>query len=88
MNRFIKWIPIVFVFLLLSACSSDSKSESVKMDLATSKTADSAKSGSQEKASLRSGENSKKESNQSIEIQIPEKKVIYTADLELRVKKF
>ncbi|MGG1398216.1 DUF4349 domain-containing protein [Bacillus salipaludis] len=88
MNRFIKWIPIVFVYLLLSACSSNSKSERAKMDLATSKTADSAQSGSQEKASLPSGENSKKESNQSIEIQIPEKKVIYTADLELRVKKF
>ncbi|WP_035424172.1 DUF4349 domain-containing protein [Bacillus sp. UNC438CL73TsuS30] len=88
MNRFIKWIPIIFVFLLLSACNSDSKSESAKMDLATSKTADPAQNRNQEKALLRSGENAKKESNQSIEIQIPEKKVIYTADLELRVKKF
>ncbi|MDQ6596793.1 DUF4349 domain-containing protein [Bacillus salipaludis] len=88
MNRFIKWIPIVFVFLLLSACRSDSKSESAKMDFATSKTADSAQNGSQAKASLLSAENFKKEMNQSIEIQIPEKKVIYTADLELRVKKF
>ncbi|MBI0578322.1 DUF4349 domain-containing protein [Neobacillus cucumis] len=88
MNRINQWISIIFVFLLLSACSSGSKSESAKMDLATSKTADSAQSGRQEKASLLSGENAKKEKDQSIEIEMPEKKIIYTADLEIRVKKF
>lgn len=58
------------------------------MDQTSNNKAASEQSGSQEKASFLSGENVKEEMDKSNKKEMPEKKVIYTADLEIRVKKF
>ncbi|OIK09607.1 hypothetical protein BIV60_23305 [Bacillus sp. MUM 116] len=92
MKRAKKLVPvwIVFVFLFLSACSSNSKSESAKMDQTSNNKADAVQYGNQEKASMLSSKDLKleKEPDAVIKKDMQAQMVIYTADLEFRVNSF
>lgn len=84
---------IVYIFFMivmagLTGCSASSKEEA-KMDEGRSAAMDSANTGNMEKPALLSGEaNQAKSAKETAAIEVPNKMVIYQADLQLRVKKF
>lgn len=83
-------VPFLMVafFLLISACSSNSKTEDAKMSTDRSTEMDTASSGGQESKASLSNEGAKTEQTDPAAIEIPNQMVIYQADLHLRVKKF
>ncbi|MGG1678887.1 DUF4349 domain-containing protein [Neobacillus sp. NRS-1170] len=90
MKKVKKVFPIFFIVLMLgfTGCSSSSN-EDAKMSKDNTAAMDSSTSSNGEKASVYSGEtdNSSAPKEQSI-LKVPNKMVIYQADLRLRVKKF
>lgn len=86
--KFIVPLMMVTLFILISGCSSNSKTEEAKMSADKSTEMDSASSyGQDSKASL-SNEATKTEQKTPAAIEKPNQMVIYQADLQLRVKKF
>ncbi|WP_223595184.1 DUF4349 domain-containing protein [Neobacillus bataviensis] len=90
MKKVKKVFPIFFIVLMLgiTGCSSSSN-EGAKMSKDNTAKMDSAQSSNGEKSSIYSGEtdNSSALKEKSI-LEVPNKMVIYQADLQLRVKKF
>jgi Domain of unknown function (DUF4349) len=81
-------IFIITIFICLSGCSSASKSENVKMRTVNQKVQDTAQSRTQGKPGVFSGEAIKKDQTDTAKLDVPNKMVIYQANLQLRVKKF
>lgn len=83
-------VPFLMVafFLLISGCSSNSKTEDAKMSADRSTEMNSASSGGQESKASISNEAAKTKKTDSAALEIPNQMVIYQADLHLRVKKF
>lgn len=86
-------IPLLmFSFIYLTACSSNSQSEDAKMSLPEAAVMDSG-SGSGETTNAEqdysiSNETEKKEQSETTRMEVPNQMVIYQAELHLRVKKF
>jgi outer membrane murein-binding lipoprotein Lpp len=88
MKKMIKIFAMVSLILLLAACSSNSKSDEVRMSSDKSAEMDSGQSGMEEKTQLALDNSTKQESAAQTELDVPNQMVIYQADLQLRVKKF
>jgi len=87
----LKVFPVftIAIILGLAGCSSNSKSESAKMNIESKADMDSSQTGGGEKSALYSNEKAKDEkTTDTANIEIPNQMVIYQADLQLRVKKF
>ncbi len=79
---------LIFLIVIVTACSSNSNSEGAKMSADNSAGMD--KSSSQEQSAI-SGETTKTEQTEQTKkapLEVPNQMVIYQADLQMRVKKF
>ncbi|WHY79174.1 DUF4349 domain-containing protein [Neobacillus sp. WH10] len=90
----IKQLKVFLVFIIaimlgLAGCSSNSKSDSTKMNVGSKTERDSSKAGGGDQAALFSnGKDKDEKTSDTANIEIPNQMVIYKADLQLRVKKF
>jgi glucan-binding YG repeat protein len=84
--KIIKIFAMVSLILLLAACSSNSKSDEVKMS--SDKSAEMDSGHIEEKTQVALDNSTKQESAAQVELDVPNQMVIYQADLQLRVKKF
>jgi hypothetical protein len=81
-------IALILMFLILAACSSNSKSDEVQMSSDKSAEFDSGQTAIEEKSQVALDNNSKQEEIAPTEVDVPNQMVIYQAELQLRVKKF
>lgn len=88
MKKMFFFFAFMTLILFLAACSSNSKSEEVKMSSDNSAKLDSAQAGMEEKSQVALDNNAKQEFTSPTELKAPNQMVIYQADLQLRVKKF
>jgi Domain of unknown function (DUF4349) len=88
LKRSLSVIVMIACFLLISACSSNSKTDNAKMSADKSTEMNPASSNGQESQASLSNEAPKTEQSSPADIKVPNQMVIYQADLHLRVKKF
>jgi glucan-binding YG repeat protein len=88
MKKWVRMITLILLILFLAACSSNSKSEEVKMSSDNSAGVDSGQAEQVEKSEVSFDNNAKQDEVSPTEIEVPNQMVIYQADLQLRVKKF
>jgi glucan-binding YG repeat protein len=88
MKKVMRLLLLISLCLFLAACSSNSKSEEVKMSSDKSAEMDSGQAGMEEKSQVALDNNTKQEAASQAELKVPNQMVIYQADLQLRVKKF
>lgn len=88
MKKWVRMITLILLILFLAACSSNSKSEEVKMSSDNSAGVDAGQAEQVEKSEVSFDNNTKQDEVSPTEIEVPNQMVIYQADLQLRVKKF
>jgi hypothetical protein len=83
-----KIITLISLILILAACSSNSKSEEVKMSSDSSAKFDSGHASIGEKSEVSFDNKTEQAEVNPTKLEVPNQMVIYQADLQLRVKKF